>query len=108
MKLAGRSRVGSGWRATLVGDGADVEIIDRSPAGKVCSDNALVRRFVESTGAKTTPKQAWTDVARLTAAGIDAVNFGPGLTSQAHQQGEFMLTANLTRAFQMLRGFFEG
>lgn len=69
--------------------GAEVEVIEAAPSGRVVTDNALLRRFIELNGNPVTAKQAWTDVARLTAAGIDAVNLGPGLAAQAHQAGEY-------------------
>ncbi len=91
----------------LVGGRAQVEIVDRSPAGRVCSSNPLFQRFVALTGAKATSKQAWTDVGRLSQHGIDAVNFGPGLTSQAHQAGEFVPAEEIERSYRMLRAFLE-
>ena len=89
----------------LVGEGASVEIIDRSPSGRVCADNAILKRFREITGAAATSKQAWTDVARLGLAGIDAVNFGPGLTAQAHQAEEYVPLVNLAESYRMLALF---
>jgi succinyl-diaminopimelate desuccinylase len=91
----------------LVGGRADTEIVDRSPAGRVCTGNPLLKRFFKLTGAHALPKQAWTDVGRLSAHGIDAVNFGPGLTSQAHQQGEHVPKDALVLAYQRMRAFLE-
>jgi len=91
----------------LVAGRADVEVVDRAMAGRVCSDNPHLKRFLEVTGARSSSKQAWTDVARLGAAGIDAVNFGPGLTSQAHQKGEHVMVGGLEEAYLKLRKFLE-
>ena len=53
-------------------------------------------------------KQAWTDVARLAAAGVPALNYGPGLTGQAHKAGEYVPVANLERARAVLTRFLTG
>ena len=91
----------------LVGDRAEVEIVDRSPAGAVCAANPIYQQLQRISGAQAGPKQAWTDVGRFAAHGIDSVNFGPGLTSQAHQAGEFVPLANLADSYRMLRAFLE-
>lgn len=70
-------------------EGAEVEIVEVAPSGRVVARNPLLQHFVGLNGNAVTAKQAWTDVARLTAAGIDAVNLGPGLGAQAHQAGEY-------------------
>lgn len=70
--------------------GADKVIIeDVSPSGAVCLDHPRLAPWIEGRGLKVCPKQAWTDVAQLTQAGIPAVNFGPGTPAQAHQAGEW-------------------
>lgn len=75
--------------ANSAGAAHEVTFTDRSPSGRVVTDNALLQRFLALTGAAVTAKQAWTDVARLGLAGIDAVNLGPGISAQAHQAGEY-------------------
>jgi succinyl-diaminopimelate desuccinylase len=85
--------------------GARVEVTDRSPACPAFADHPLVERLRERSGARVEPKQAWTDVARLAAAGIPAVNFGPGATAQAHQQGEWVELEALPRAYRALERF---
>ena len=87
---------------------ADVEIVDSAPAGRPRRDATLVRAFIETAGAVVEPKQAWTDVARFSEVGVPAVNFGPGLTAQAHQAGEYVPVANLDDAYTRLRAFLAG
>jgi succinyl-diaminopimelate desuccinylase len=85
--------------------GALVELTDLSPACPAYADHPLVRRLLERTGITAGPKQAWTDVARLAAHGIPAANLGPGATSQAHQQGEWVEIAALERGYRILERF---
>lgn len=81
----------------LVAGRAEVLITDRSPSGRVCLDHGWVRQLAEGSGLPITSKQAWTDVARFGARGIDAINFGPGATAQAHQAHEWVEIAALER-----------
>lgn len=86
---------------------ACIQWVDRSPAGKVCARNPHYQRLARVTGAKATPKQAWTDVARLTVRGIDAVNYGPGLTEKAHQVGEWAPVDEIALCYRGIRRFLE-
>lgn len=88
-----------------VGERAAVTVVDRAPAGRPYRDDPLVTRFVDAVGAPTGPKQAWTDVARFSELGVPALNYGPGLTAQAHQAGEYALVDNLVAARQGLARF---
>jgi succinyl-diaminopimelate desuccinylase len=54
------------------------------------------------------PKQAWTPVAEFDAAGIPAVNFGPGATRYAHRADEQVEIAALVRTFETLWRFLRG
>ncbi|MCB9891355.1 MAG: succinyl-diaminopimelate desuccinylase [Planctomycetes bacterium] len=76
--------------ADAFADHVEIEIVDACPAGRVCGDNET---YLELRGllpnAEVVAKQAWTDVGRLSQYGLDAINFGPGHTAQAHQIGEF-------------------
>jgi len=85
--------------------GAGVEITDRAPSCPAFVENPLVGRLRDRASLAVEPKQAWTDVARLAAAGIPAVNFGPGATSQAHQRGEWVEVAAVERAYRALERF---
>lgn len=89
----------------LVGNRAAVEFTDLSPSGRVCDDNPFFQSLLRVTGLPAESKQAWTDVAQLAANGIDAVNFGPGETAQAHQANESASVAALMKAFEALAAF---
>jgi succinyl-diaminopimelate desuccinylase len=86
---------------------ADVQVVDRAPAGRPLRDAPLVQRFLDAVPAAVEPKQAWTDVARFSELGVPALNYGPGLTAQAHQAGEWVPAANLDAARSALAGFLE-
>ncbi len=89
----------------LVGEGPEIEFTDLSPSGPVCLENAFVQRL-RSLTPRVEPKQAWTDVARFAAHGIDAVNFGPGDPAQAHQVGEWAEIGALGAAHDILWKLF--
>jgi succinyl-diaminopimelate desuccinylase len=90
----------------LVGAGAEVEVRDAAPAGTVYLDHPLLTPWRESERLPVAPKQAWTDVARLTQRGIPAVNFGPGETAQAHQADEWCSIDSLRSIYEALHRFF--
>lgn len=92
----------------LVNGRAEVTFTDLSPSGHVPKDNALYDRFVQMIGGAVEAKQAWTDVGRLSVRGIDAVNFGPGETAQAHQANESCSVPALLVAYDKLAAFLSG
>ena len=79
----------------------EVSLIDDAPSGKVI-ETPLFTRAVEILAAPVEAKQAWTDVAQLSALGVPCFNFGPGLTSQAHKADEFILKSDCLKYREML------
>jgi succinyl-diaminopimelate desuccinylase len=89
--------------------GADeVEFTDLSPPARPCLDNPILTEFREKFGVTVEPKQAWTDVAQLSANGIDAVNYGPGQPHQAHQKNEWVELSKVEECYRCLREFLSG
>ncbi|MBI6546599.1 MAG: succinyl-diaminopimelate desuccinylase [Cyanobacteria bacterium NC_groundwater_1444_Ag_S-0.65um_54_12] len=82
---------------------ASAEITDEAPAGAVCSNHPLLEAWRKRNALAIAPKQAWTDVAQLTARDIPAVNFGPGDPALAHQADEYVEIGSLVRSFELLR-----
>ena len=89
----------------LVAGRGVVEVVDRAPAGRPRRDAPLVESFVAVADSPVEPKQAWTDVARFSEVGVPALNYGPGLTAQAHQAGEYVPEDNLLHARAALGRF---
>jgi succinyl-diaminopimelate desuccinylase len=93
---------------TLLGPGADLEIVGNAPPGPVTTGNPLVGRLRDAGGLDVAPKQAWTPVAEFAMAGVDAVNFGPGDPGYAHRDDERIEAGALVRSMEVLRAFLAG
>ena len=91
--------------AGLPGGGAEVVVTDRAPAARPFRDAPLVAAFTRAVDAPVRAKQAWTDVARLAEVAVPALNYGPGLTAQAHRAGEHVPAANVRVAREALARF---
>lgn len=92
---------------TLVAEAAEIEFVDRSPSGDVPPPHLWLDVLTGPLGLVPEPKQAWTDVARLSQWGIPAVNLGPGEPSQAHQAGEWIPWANLDAGLALFEAFLD-
>jgi succinyl-diaminopimelate desuccinylase len=82
-----------------------VEIVGHAPSGAVASSHPAVQRLIAVGGLELAPKQAWTPVAELAAAGMPAVNFGPGSPAAAHKRDESILIESLVRCYSVLEAF---
>jgi succinyl-diaminopimelate desuccinylase len=90
--------------AMVDGHGA-LEITSNSPSAPVALDSALARSLIEHGDLAVAPKQAWTPVAEFAAAGLAAVNFGPGAPAMAHRREESVAVAALARSYEVLAGW---
>lgn len=82
--------------------GMEVEVVDVAEGARPGLDVPAAADFVESVGLPVQPKLGWTDVARFSALGIPAVNFGPGESIYAHAEDERCAIAQLHDAERLL------
>ncbi len=68
--------------------GLEVSITDSAEGARPGLDRAEAQAFVAAVGSEPKPKYGWTDVARFSALGVPAVNFGPGDPNKAHADDE--------------------
>ncbi len=68
--------------------GFELEVIDYAEGARPGLTAPLAREFLAAVGGEAKPKYGWTDVARFSALGIPAVNYGPGDALLAHADDE--------------------
>jgi succinyl-diaminopimelate desuccinylase len=86
-------------------DGFELEVTDASAGARPGLDLPAAKAFVESIGVPARPKYGWTDVARFSALGIPAVNYGPGDPNKAHADDESVPIDQIDACYHGLKGW---
>ncbi len=87
-------------------DGADeIALTSVSPAAHPNLSHPLVAEFAGRLDLPVRCKLGWTDVARFSAHGVPAVNFGPGDPEVSHTAGEHVTRASVEGCFAALAAF---
>lgn len=76
---------------------ARIDVVDVAAGAPPALTHPLLAALIERNGLTVTSKLGWTDVARFAAAGIPALNFGPGEPALAHRADERVERAQLVR-----------
>ncbi|MEU6717754.1 succinyl-diaminopimelate desuccinylase [Nonomuraea sp. NPDC046802] len=79
-------------------DGFEVAFVDAAPAARPGLTHPVAAAFTEAVGGAPRAKLGWTDVARFSALGVPAVNYGPGDPNLAHQQGEYVSLSKIVES----------
>lgn len=88
--------------------GFDIEITDIAEGARPGLDAPLAQDFLAAVGGVASPKYGWTDVARFSALGIPAVNYGPGDPLKAHADDERVAIAEIVECERGLRAWLTG
>jgi succinyl-diaminopimelate desuccinylase len=83
-------------------EGFEVVVRDSAPGALPGLTLPAAAAFLDVVGGTANPKFGWTDVARFSAMGIPAVNFGPGNPELAHTQGEHVPLAHLRTCLEQM------
>jgi succinyl-diaminopimelate desuccinylase len=85
--------------------GFDVTVVDLAEGARPGLDAPLAKNFLAAVGGTAMPKYGWTDVARFSALGTPAVNYGPGDPLKAHADDERVPLEQITSCEQGLRAW---
>ena len=93
------------WLRELCEPHGTLAIDGNAPSAPVAIANPMAQRLIGAGDLAVEPKQAWTPVAEFAAAGVDAVNFGPGDPAQAHTRDEHVRIDALVRCYETIAAF---
>ncbi|MFM1984386.1 MAG: hypothetical protein RL723_821 [Actinomycetota bacterium] len=85
--------------------GVDLAVVDVAEGARPGLDRPEAVAFLAATKSQARPKYGWTDVARFSALGIPAVNFGPGDPSKAHADDEAVPVSQIYACENALRAW---
>ena len=84
---------------------AELEVDDLVEGARPGLDAPIAQEFLAAVGGEPKPKYGWTDVARFSALGIPAVNYGPGDPSLAHMDDEHVPVEQIEACLAGLRAW---
>ncbi|GAB2463523.1 succinyl-diaminopimelate desuccinylase [Conyzicola lurida] len=87
--------------------GFDVTVTDLAEGARPGLDAPLAQNFIAAVGGEAKPKYGWTDVARFSALGVPAVNYGPGDPLKAHADDERVALHQITACEDGLRAWLQ-
>ncbi|KFF59674.1 succinyl-diaminopimelate desuccinylase [Cryobacterium sp. MLB-32] len=85
--------------------GFDVVVVDKAEGARPGLNAPLAQQFLAAVGGEPMPKYGWTDVARFSALGVPAVNYGPGDPLKAHADDERVAVEQITDCEDGLRSW---
>lgn len=91
----------------LFSDVDDFRVVDQAPGARPGLQHPLAASLVAAVGQPAQPKYGWTDVARFSALGVPAVNFGPGDAALAHADDERVPLHQIEATERVLRGWLQ-
>jgi succinyl-diaminopimelate desuccinylase len=85
-----------------------VEVLDVADGARPGLGLPAAAEFIAAVGGTPRPKLGWTDVARFSALGVPAVNYGPGISEIAHTPGEYVEIGKIAECESRLRAWLDG
>jgi succinyl-diaminopimelate desuccinylase len=85
--------------------GYDVTLLDSAGGALPGLTQPAAQHFVAAVGETPVAKYGWTDVARFSALGIPALNYGPGDPNLAHTREEHVDVRQISRAADLLHAY---
>jgi succinyl-diaminopimelate desuccinylase len=86
----------------------EITVVDQAEGARPGLDATLAQEFLAAVGGEAKPKYGWTDVARFSALGIPAVNYGPGDPLKAHADDERVALDQIRACEEGLRAWLSG
>ncbi|MFC5662413.1 succinyl-diaminopimelate desuccinylase [Kitasatospora misakiensis] len=100
-----RDEAGAEKHVREVFDGFEVTVTDFAPGALPGLNQPAARAFLAATGGTARAKFGWTDVARFSALGVPAVNYGPGDPNMAHKRDEHCSLSAIAETEERLRAW---
>jgi succinyl-diaminopimelate desuccinylase len=85
--------------------GYEITVVDEAEGARPGLDAPIAQQFLAAVGGEAKPKYGWTDVARFSALGVPAVNYGPGDPLKAHADDERVALQQITACERGLRSW---
>lgn len=83
-----KDEAGAMFEVRRLFEGYEIELLDIAAGARPGLDLPAAQAFAAAVGGEPGPKYGWTDVARFSALGVPAVNYGPANPNHAHTDDE--------------------